>query len=305
MFTVQTATNQFLTSLSSLENRLNRDSGQVSSGLRVQTVSDSPDSVSEILTVNAQIAGNNQIKTNLQSVQTEVNVAESAINTVATLMDRASQLAANGANNTSNINRSQLAAEVQSILDEVQQLANTQVSGHYVFSGGTDQVAPYGGVNLTTNTTNGVGTYQGSNQTKTALDPFGAQFSIALTAQQIFDGGPSGTPSTSIFQALTGLYNALNADDLTATADAVTNISSAVSYLNQQQAAYGDFQNRITDAISDQGVLATNLKTQLGNLQDADLPQAVTNQQMDSTALTAAEGAYSAIPKKSLFDYLG
>lgn len=305
MYTIQTATNQFLSSLSSLENRLNRDSAQVSSGLRVQTVSDAPDSISEILSVNAQIAGNNQIKTNLQSVQTEVNVAENAINTVSTLMDRASQIAANGANNSSNIDRSQLASEVQSILEEVQQLANTQVSGHYVFSGSSDQTAPYGGVNFTANPTNGVGAYQGSNLTKTALDPYGAQFSIALTAQQVFDGGSSGTPATSIFQSLTALYNALSSDDLTGTANAVTNITNVVGYLNQQQAAYGDFQNRISDAINDQGVLATNLKTQLGNLQDADMAQAITNQQMDSTALTAAEGAYSGLPRKSLFDFLG
>ncbi len=305
MFSIQTSTNQFLSSLSSLETRLNRDSSQASSGLSVQTVSDAPDSVSEILGVNAQIAGNNQVKSNLDAVQTEVNVAESSINSASTLMDRASQLAAQGANESSNVNRSQLASEVQDILSEMQQLTNTQVSGRYVFSGGQDQTAPYGAVNLTVNTSNGVGAYQGNNNTKTALDPYGSQFSIALTAQQIFDGGSSGTPSTSVLQALTGLYNALSSNDPAATASAAVNITSAVNYLGQQQASYGDFQNRITDALTTQGTLDTNLKTQLGNLQDANEAQAITQQQMDTTAFTAAESAYSALPKKSLFDYLG
>lgn len=305
MFSIQTATNQFLLNLSGVESRLNRDNGQVSSGLRVHTVSDAPDNVSEILAINAQISNNNQVKTNLNTIQTEVNVAENSINSATVLLDRASQLATRGASDAVAVNRGQLASQVQDLLSEMQQLANTQVSGKYVFSGGQDQTVPYGPVDLTVNTSNGVGAYLGNDKTKTAMDPFGSEFPVALTAQQIFDGGPSGTPSTSVFQALTGLYNALSADDPAAVASAAANIASAVGYLGQQQATYGDYQNRISDALAAQANLATNLKGQLGNLQDADEAQAITQQQMDSTALTAAQAAYASLPKKSLFDFLG
>ena len=71
MFSIQTAANQFLTNLFALEQRLNKSNQQVSSGLRVQTVSDDPAVVSEILQLNARIANNNQVKTNLGQVQTE------------------------------------------------------------------------------------------------------------------------------------------------------------------------------------------------------------------------------------------
>jgi flagellin-like hook-associated protein FlgL len=64
MFSIQTAANQFLTNLSALEQRLNKSNQHVSSGLRVQTVSDDPAVVSEILQLNARIANNNQVKTN-------------------------------------------------------------------------------------------------------------------------------------------------------------------------------------------------------------------------------------------------
>ena len=305
MFSIQTATNQFLSNLAGLETRLTTDNRQVSSGLRIQTLSDGPDSVSQILQVNAQISASNQVKTNLSAVQLEVNVAEGTLNSATTLMDRAVQLAANGASNASSVDRPQLATQVKSILVEMQQLTSTQVSGHYVFSGGMDQTAPYGAVDLTANPVNGVGLYGGNNKPKTIGDSYGSQFQVSLTAQQIFDGGPAGTPSSSVFQALTQLYNALNASDPAAAAAASVNITAASTYLNQQQAIYGDMQQRVADALVSQGVLDTNLRTELGSLQDADLPLAITNQQKDSTALNAAETAYSSFPKKSLFDYLG
>ncbi|HEY1216822.1 MAG TPA: hypothetical protein VGE93_24620 [Bryobacteraceae bacterium] len=305
MFSIQTATNQFLSGLSGIEKRLTNDNRQVSSGLRVQTVSDAPDSVSQILQVNAQISASNQVKANLTAVQLEVNVAEGAVNSATTLMDRAVQLATDGASDGTSVDRPQLAAQVQNILVEMQQLTSTQVSGRYVFSGGTDQTPPYGAVDLATNTTNGVGAYTGNNHVKTIGDSYGSQFQISLTAQDVFDGGPSGTPQDSVFQSLTQLYNALSASDPAATQVAAANIRAAANYLNQQQAIYGDFQQRISDALVSQGVLDTNLRAELSNLQDADMPRAITQQQTDATALTAAQVAYSSFPKKSLFDYIG
>ncbi|HSU29655.1 MAG TPA: flagellin [Bryobacteraceae bacterium] len=305
MFSIQTATNQFLSGLSGIEKRLTNDNRQVSSGLRVQTVSDAPDSISQILQVNAQVSASNQVKANLTAVQLEVNVAEGAVNSATTLMDRAAQLAADGASDATSVDRPQLAAQVQNILVEMQQLTSTQVSGRYVFSGGTDQTPPYGAVDLITNTTNGVGTYTGNSHVKTIGDSYGSQFQISLTAQDVFDGGPSGTSSDSVFQSLTQLYNALAASDQAATAAAAANIRTSANYLGQQQAIYGDFQQRISDALVSQGALDTNLHAELSNLQDADMARAITQQQTDTTALTAAQVAYSSFPKKSLFDYIG
>ena len=305
MFSIQTATNQFLSGLSGIEKRLTNDNRQVSSGLRVQTVSDAPDSISQILQVNAQVSASNQVKANLTAVQLEVNVAEGAVNSATTLMDRAAQLAADGASDATSVDRPQLAAQVQNILVEMQQLTSTQVSGRYVFSGGTDQTPPYGAVDLITNTTNGVGTYTGNSHVKTIGDSYGSQFQISLTAQDVFDGGPSGTSSDSVFQSLTQLYNALAASDQAATAAAAANIRTSANYLGQQQAIYGDFQQRISDALVSQGALDTNLRAELSNLQDADMARAITQQQTDTTALTAAQVAYSSFPKKSLFDYIG
>src|ERR1700685_4361701 len=172
MFTIQTAAQTFLTNLSALEERLDKTNEEVSSGLRVQTVSDDPEDVAEILQVNSEISQNDQVKTNLGQVQTEVNAAEGAISTATTLMDSASQIAAEGSSG-GNTNRAELANQVADILTEMQQIASTQVAGRYVFSGDSDQTAPYGPVNFTANPTNGVGPYLGTNGTRSIVDSYG------------------------------------------------------------------------------------------------------------------------------------
>lgn len=303
MFSIQTAANQFLSNLSALEQRLDTANKQVSSGLRVQTVSDDPAVVSRIVQLNAQIDANSQVKTNLSQVQTEVNAAESSINTATTLLDRASQIATAGSSSTSTVDRTQLAQQVQDIAIEMQQLADTQVGGRFVFSGNSDQTPPYKPVDFATNPLNGVGAYQGSASTRTVLDSYGGSISISVTAQDIFDGGGT-TTNNSVFQKLASLYTALMANDPTATAQASADLETAANYLNAQQAHYGDIQNKIADALTSQGTLDTNLRAQLSTAQDADEAHAVIQQQTDNTALSAAETAYSSFPKKSLFDYL-
>ena len=304
MFSIQTAASQFLANLSGLEERMAKTNVEVSSGSRVHTLSDDPDSVSEILQLNAQIAANDQIKTNVTRVQTEVNAAESAINTAASLMDRAAQIAAQGSSTGSSVDRSQLAQQIKDILGEMQQLANSQVGGRFIFAGNADQTAPYGPVDLAANPTNGVGPYAGNASTRSVVDAYGIQISVSYTAQDVFDGGTTGTPSTSVFQSLTEAYTALANNDPTATSAAAADLKSAATYLDGQQALYGDIQGKLADALTSQGDLYTSLRAQLSNLQDADMAEAVTQQQTDSTALTAAETAYSSMPKKSLFDYL-
>ncbi len=303
MFTIQTASQTFLANLSQLESQLDQTNREVSSGLRVQSISDDPQAVPEILQVNAEISQNDQVATNLNQVQTEVNTAESAINTAVNVMNSAAQIAAEGSSTGANM--PQLSIEVSDLLQQIQQITSTQVSGRFIFSGDSDQTAPYGPVDLTANPTNGVGPYLGSSSTRTISDSYGVPFSISFTAQQIFDGGSSGTPANSVLQSLTQLYNALSSDNQTAVMAAADDITSASSYLAGMDAQYGDIQNTITDALTDQGTLNTNLQAQLSSLQDVDEAQAITSQQTQTTALNAAETAYASLPKKSLFDYLG
>jgi flagellar hook-associated protein 3 FlgL len=299
--TISTANERFLADLSNLEGRLLTAQRQVSSGLRMQSVADDPDQVSALLAVKAQIAHNSQLKYNLGRVQTEVNAAENAINTAATLMDRARQIAAQGASSTTTVDtRTQLAGQVKDIITEMFGLTQTQVEGRYVFSGDSDQTPPYLNVDLTQ--PNGVGAYQGSSGTRQVEHPNGSIFSISYTADQVFD---SGGVSSSVFQSLTALYNDLQSSNIANLSTDADNIGMAASFLDGQQARYGEIQNQVSDAISAQQKLDTLLQTQLGNTQDADAASAIVELQKESVAQQAALQAHAALPRTSLFSFIG
>jgi flagellar hook-associated protein 3 FlgL len=299
--TVSTATDRFLADLSNIEQRLVTAQRQVSSGLRMQDPSDSPDQVSTLLVLKANISHNDQLKSNLSHVQTEVSAAESAINTATTLMDSARQIAAQGLNGTTTIDtRNQLASQVNDLITEVFGLTNSNVEGRYVFSGNADQGPPYTGVDLTQ--ANGVGTYQGSNSSRVVEHPNGSTFSVSLTASQVFDQGDA---TTSVLQSLTSLYNNLLTNNISGLTTDATNLATASSYLSGQQALYGGMLNQITDAQTFQQKLDTQYHIQLSNLQDADSVTAIPNLEQASVAQQAALQAHAAMPTKSLFDFLG
>ncbi|MGA8596555.1 MAG: hypothetical protein WB676_17740, partial [Bryobacteraceae bacterium] len=212
MFTVSTATNQFLANLSNLEQRIVTVQQQVSSGLSMENVSDDPDHVSELLQVKANIAQNDQMKTNLTTVQSELGAASGAIDSATTLMNSALQIASQADNSTTTTEtRTQLATQVQNIITQMYGIANTQFEGRYVFSGDDDQVAPYTSVDLTSST--GMGTYQGSDVDRQVASPDGPNITISLSASQIFDGNGGGV-STSVLQSLTSLYNDLTSNNV-------------------------------------------------------------------------------------------
>src|SRR4051812_852769 len=121
--TLSSSTDRFLADISNLSSRLIKAQRQVSSGLRMQTVSDDPDQVSALLQLKAHMAHNVQLKYNLGRAQTEVNAAEGAISTATSLMDRARQIAAQGATNfTSDGTRQQLASQIGDIITEMYSL---------------------------------------------------------------------------------------------------------------------------------------------------------------------------------------
>jgi flagellar hook-associated protein 3 FlgL len=300
--TVSTSTNSFLADLSNLEQRINTVQGQITSGLRIQNVSDAPDQVGAVLQLKANLAQNDQMKVNLTTVQSEVNAAESAINTAGTLMNQAIQLAAQGANSvTSFSTRQQLASQVKDIIGEMYGLANTKFEGRYVFSGQNDQVAPYAAVDLTQ--ANGVGLYQGSSLQRSVRNSDGSLLTYSMTADQIFDS--TSQPGTSVFQTLTALYNDLNANDISAVSADASNLSTATSFLSAQQSQYGSYQNIVADGLTYQNQLDVQYQQQLSAIQDTDTISAATTLQQNEISMQAALQAEASLPKKSLFDYLG
>jgi flagellar hook-associated protein 3 FlgL len=288
-----------LNGMNQIQQRAQRAQQEMTTGLKINSVSDAPDQIAGLWETRSQLDQATQTDTNLARVKTEVDTAESTISSAVTLVERAQTLASQGDTGTTSAqSRQDIASELGGILQQLVSTANTTVEGRYIFSGDSDQQAPYS-IDLTQ--TDPISAYQGSTTTRQIQGADGTTFSIAKTAQDIFDD-PNGQ---SIFAAINNMRVALMNNDQAAMDAAMPNVQSAGTYLNQQLAFYGVTQNRVTSETDFAKNYETQLQTQLSGIEDADLTQAITEMQQAETQQTAALSSRAKLPKTSLFDYLG
>src|SRR5579871_6217455 len=126
----------FLNGIATLQQQQVRTQGELSSGYRIQDAADSPGETPDLIDLGSSLAVEQNWQSDLGQVQTEVNSADSALTSAIQLLDNARTLAVQGANATSTTSdRQNLAAQIQSIQQQVVAIANTQVAGRYIFGG--------------------------------------------------------------------------------------------------------------------------------------------------------------------------
>jgi flagellar hook-associated protein 3 FlgL len=294
------ASAQFLNNLNNISDRMMRAQQQISTGLKISQVSDAPDSISLLLQARANLHSTQQTLTNLGRVKTEVDAGEQALQSAVTLFDKVQTLGAEGNTDTQTAaGRADLAQQIDSALQQMAGLAGTAVEGRYIFSGDADQQVPY---TYTPGQTPPLSAYLGSSSTRLVQHPNGTTFSVALTAQQIFD---SADPTTNVFQAMQNLSTALKNNDSAAIQASVSGLSKVSEYLNSQLATYGNIQNKVADATDFGQTLELQLKTQISNLEDADLTGAILELTQSQTQQQAALESRARLPRTTLFDFLG
>jgi flagellar hook-associated protein 3 FlgL len=294
----------FLSGISNLQREQTQVEKELSSGYQVQDASDSPGQTPELINLGSSLAVVQHYQTNLTRVQAEASTADQTIGSAIALIQNASTLAAQGANTTSSASERQtLAQQVQAIQQQIVSVANTTVEGRYIFAGDQDQSAPY---KYDSSSVTGVDQLTTSASTRVVSGTQGQPVYQALTAQQIFDPvDASGNPTpNNAFSALQSLVTSLNANDTTGISDAIASLATASTYVNQQQAYYGNAEQTLTLEQSNSSNFATALQVQIGNIRDTNVPQAATELTQLSTDQAASYAAQAAIPTKTLFDYI-
>lgn len=293
-------TASFLAALNSIQTRAQQAQTELSTGLKMNQISDNPAEVPNVLQVQADISQNDQITSNLSRVTTETNSAETALSNAVTQLQQAQSLAAEGASDfASSDTRQQLATQIGDVLQNMVGLANTAVEGRYIFAGDDDQQQPY---TIDLSQTDPVSAYLGSASTRQIQAPDGNMFSVSESAQDIFD---SATDANNVFEAVNNARLALLNNDSTGLTNAQAQLQTAGNYLNDQLAFYGSVQDQVTNATTDATSLGTSFQTELSGIRDADEAQSITDLTMAQTDEQAALSSEAALPQKTLFDYLG
>ncbi len=305
MSPVTAGTAWFLDGVSKLKAEQTKVQQELSSGYQVQDASDAPAQTPELVNLGSGLAQVQAYQTTLTRVQAEASTADQSLGTAITLIQKAQTLGAQGANSTSTAaTRQTLAQQVQAIQQQLVSISGTTVEGRYIFGGDQDQSAPY---QYNASSPSGVDRLTAQTATRAIVNPGGQTVYQPLSARQIFDPTDStGAPASgNTFAALQSLVTALNGNDTAGISSAIASLGSVSTYVNQQQAYYGNAEQGLTNEQNVAANQSTAIQVQISGIRDTNVTLAATQLTQLSTDQSAAYAAQAAIPVKSLFDYLG
>lgn len=295
----------FLAQIELMEARAERAQRQITSGKKLNSPSDGPDEVSAILQLRSEMQRNDQIKTNLARVRSEVETADGVLQRALQVLDRAVVLANQGAGSLIGADqRRVLAEEVSAIQEQMAGLSQTTSEGRFIFGGDQDGEPSYRIDPASPTGVERLVPFQAA--TRQVIHPSGDTFGVARTAQDIFDErNPDDTPSTrNVFAAIHALKVALEGNDQPGVAASLVSLREVSTHLNAQLGFYGAVENRIAEALDDASKLGLRLKTTLSALEDADATAAILELNQVELNQRAALSSRSLINRSSLFDYL-
>lgn len=206
--------------------------------------------------------------------------------------------------NPSGITQSAFTAAIRSAI------GNLVTNGAAATSAATLAIAAPGGISPFSASLEASGTQSEAdlgNGARVALAPLANANSDALSAGTGTTSTGSYTRDLLLGLATLGSLATANINDPSFTAlvqGTVTTLNGAVSAANTDIAALGDRQAQITSTQNDLSDTATALKTQLSNVQDADLTQVAAQLAQAQTQLQASYQVISTLSQLSLTKYL-
>ena len=328
------STYQFNTSFAkqvhNTQSKFNKLSQQITSGKRVTSVTDDAVAAKGIIKANAQLADIETYMKNLQLADNELTQTDNTLGAINEKLQDAYDLAMTVANGTSgeeqmNAYRQQLDA----IINNITRMANTQYDGKYIFAGTNTTTEPYSLVETDDATADNAGlVYAGNDggrytlvgQAKNELpdvisdekkeqinfigkEVFGqVKFTTDADGKVTIDDANSSGAFKALYELKAALQNdPVDEDAVRATLDSLDESMSQVSAARTKTGALGkefeDIQNTYTnDTIS--------LKQLRSDLEDTDLPSAVSDWYSTYQSLQASYQMFSQTMDVSLLNYI-
>ena len=272
---------------------------ELSSGVRVNALSDDPLAAGENVELLNQIQRDDSFTQTSSLVQGQLQVADSALGSVVSQLTQAVSLATSANNGT--LNSSDLKSisnQIAGIRDEVVSLANTSYQGQYIFGGSQTATAPFSLSNATTPATT---TYNGDAVVNYLVTPNGQSIQLNVPGDLVF----TGAGANSVLGTLNQLVADFAAGQTGAGAVAdTTALNSALNFVSQRRVTIDNSLTRLTAATDAAGSEQTQLTAAQTNLMQADVAKIATQLSLSETQQTALENVIAQLGAGSLFDKL-
>ena len=289
------ATN-LVTQIQDLSSQQSALQSEVSTGRKLTNPSDDPAAMGRVLNLQAEQSQLAQYARNANRALTISQATFSGVTALKTISDRANQIATLGSSTNSAASDSAYASEVDQLIEQSLQTANSKLGNDYLYAGSAVNAAPY------TATRNAAGQVTavayGGNAQQTAI-PLSDTGSVAPGTDHTTNTGIA-----SFINNLVALRDALASNSSSAVTAAQPNLDTTENMLVTTLADQGAVQTRIEANQTQQQNLTTSLSSLLSSETDADLPSTIVKLTQAQTAYQAALQSTASIMKTSLLDYI-
>lgn len=263
---------------------------EVSSGKKLTTPSDDPIAAYDVVRLNGEKSETEQYGRNLSYAKSKLQIADSALDSVEQMVERARTLGQLSLNNTTS--GGAYVTELTGLTDQIISAANTVSAGRFLFGGSLTTSPPY-----VKNPDSSV-TYQGNNA------DMPVQISRNSTLQTQISGSDVFTGPVDVFVTMSDLATAMQAGDKAAIDTQVKKLEQFADIVSVARSKVGGYLNTATNTETMLASAKLVREAQLSKDQDADLAKAISELTMSQQRLQAALAVSARVSQLTILDYL-
>jgi flagellar hook-associated protein 3 FlgL len=269
---------------------------QIATGQRITNAADDPTAMARVLNLESQKQEIQQFVRNEGRAMQISQASFGGLSGLKTISDRAGELGILGAGVTSSDSYQAYSAELNQMIEEAVQTANTRLGGEYLFGGTKTDTPPFEATRDASGIITSV-TYNGAAagaQIQTSEGTLISPYTNGTTNQQLGD----------FINNLVALRDALTNQDPAAVQAAADNLHGSEDNLLVAISGVGAIQTRLEADSTQNSARFTDLEKLISQDADADLAQTVVKFQQAQTAYQAALQSGAQVMHLSLLDYL-
>lgn len=278
-----------LVGLNQVQQQLSQSDIELASNRTINEPSDDPAGTSALILNHAAQAQNDTFQQNINDLQSRMQTADSALSSVVTTLNQAVSLGVEAANGTVSVADQQaIAQQLSGIQQQLVSIANTSVSGTYLFAGTLVETVPF---TLSAAPGGGV-TYNGNSGVTPVEISNGQTVNTNVPGDQLFLNSAG-----SVFGAINQLIQAVNTN--TGIQNAVTSLGQAATQFNTERLTYDTSLSQLQSTGNFLSSQQVQLATQENNIDGANLASVATQfsqAQIAYTALINAENRILNLP---------
>ena len=288
----------FTSNLAFASERLYESEMRVLTNKKLNKPSDNPVDALNSLAIRSKISDIEQYQRNISRSQTLLQNTETVVSQLSEIFEQLHGLVVQGSSDNSGpTDKTSISYEVNQLLEQVYNLANTRSETVYMFAGTNNDNPPYLAVRDSAGEITVVKTFGSGGDINTIIGE-NIQIKMNVNGEDIFE------KDTNVFDLLITIRDDLRADDTDALREDLITLSDAEEKIINNMAIIGARLNRIESAESRAENDIINFSAHLSDTEDIDASEAIMEYQLELLTLQSSMQAGARLIQQRLTDFL-